>query len=127
MRSVMTQVIGLANHVSAVSGGNAFSCAMLNSGGVKCWGDDSYGTLGKTVDILRSSHEIVPTQAMVKRKLFSTTPVMPVGLSAKVTFLASSNSRLATCVIQENVTKCFGSVRNRIVIRLPQTNDGLTP
>lgn len=39
-------VAGLSSGVAAVTAGTAFSCARLQSGGVKCWGDNSRGQLG---------------------------------------------------------------------------------
>jgi len=42
------QVTGLSSGVTAVSRGNDFTCALLNSGGVKCWGHHFYGQLGNS-------------------------------------------------------------------------------
>ncbi len=51
---------GLANHCgspvpspSSVAGGENFSCAISPSGGLKCWGDNTYGQLGDGTNLPR--------------------------------------------------------------------------
>ncbi|MCP4699402.1 MAG: hypothetical protein GY862_21530 [Gammaproteobacteria bacterium] len=44
--SIPMDVSGLSSGVSAVTAGNYHSCALTASGGVMCWGDNSYGQLG---------------------------------------------------------------------------------
>lgn len=39
-------VIGLSSRVIALSGGREFTCALLITGAVKCWGDNTFGELG---------------------------------------------------------------------------------
>lgn len=39
-------VQGLASGVASVSAGGCHTCAVLGSGGLKCWGQDTYGQLG---------------------------------------------------------------------------------
>ena len=44
--SVPTNVIGLIADAAAISAGNEFTCALLTTGVIKCWGRNDYGQLG---------------------------------------------------------------------------------
>ena len=45
-RKVPTSVSGLASGVTVIRAGYNHTCALLTSGGVRCWGDNSSGELG---------------------------------------------------------------------------------
>ncbi|MBK7960416.1 MAG: RCC1 repeat-containing protein [Bdellovibrionales bacterium] len=52
--STPVQVVGLTSGVLSVAATFQYSCAVLVNGGIKCWGDNSYGQLGNnsTIDSL---------------------------------------------------------------------------
>ena len=73
---------------TSVAAGANFSCALLGSGGVKCWGDNTYGQLGNG-----------STTA-------STYPVQVSGLTSNVT--AISAGAFTTCAVVSGAAKCWG-------------------
>lgn len=85
-------VTGLGSGVSAIGGGNAFTCARLTDSSAQCWGAGTYGQLGNnaTSD--------------------SSTPVQVNGLTAGVTNLASAYSLTFgfNCAKVFNGIQCWG-------------------
>lgn len=76
-----------------VVGGDAFLCALFESGGVKCWGSGAYGVLGNgsTVNIWDPS----------------TTPLLDFGTPRRVVEIAAG--RFHACVrFEDNRMRCWG-------------------
>ena len=85
-------VVGLSSGVRGVSAGKRHTCAFLNSGAIKCWGNNAYGQLG---DGTATSH---------------LTPVDVVGLTSGVQALDAGDDH--TCAIDgEGGVKCWGDNR----------------
>src|SRR5690606_35197193 len=45
-RSTPVPVSGLSSGVRAIAAGRFHTCAVMNAGGMKCWGSNDYGELG---------------------------------------------------------------------------------
>lgn len=82
------QVAGLTSGVTALAAGTDFTCAVLGSGAVSCWGRNHRGQLGTgtTTDVRRP------------------TPV--VGLTRGVTAVAAGDAH--TCAVVSGSVKCWG-------------------
>jgi len=59
-RSLPTQVVGLESGVTSISAGYYHTCALMSSGGVKCWGHNNRGQLGDG----STTHKTVPTPVL---------------------------------------------------------------
>ena len=89
-RYTAVDVVGLSSGVVTLTGGGYFTCALMSSGGVKCWGDNWAGQIG---DGSRSRQK---------------TPVDVVGLGEVVTSLETGESH--TCAVTASgKVKCWGS------------------
>ncbi len=89
LRPVPVAVQGLTGTVQAVSAGAGQSCALMGDGRVRCWGDNSSGQLGDTLDAI----EPAPV-------LGSVFPASPAGIGVGAGF---------TCVLTSSGgVKCVG-------------------
>lgn len=85
-----TNVVGLTSGVVALSGGAYHTCAVLNNGSLKCWGDNYSGQLGDGSKTVRYA------------------PVDVVDLSSGVSSVTAGYSH--TCAVLTNgAAKCWGN------------------
>jgi alpha-tubulin suppressor-like RCC1 family protein/murein DD-endopeptidase MepM/ murein hydrolase activator NlpD len=84
-------VLGLGNSATAIATGFNHSCALITSGGVKCWGWNSEGQVGDGT-----------------RGNIRSTPVSVTGLTSSVTALSAGNSHTCALTTSGGV-KCWGA------------------
>jgi hypothetical protein len=88
-RTTPVDVSGLTGGVAAVSGGREHSCALMDSGSVKCWGNNGNGSVGDGTTGI------------------AYTPVGVVGLTSGVDQVSAGHEH--TCAAIDDQIKCWGS------------------
>ncbi|MEM7798665.1 MAG: dockerin type I domain-containing protein [Chloroflexota bacterium] len=88
---VPVNVSGLNSGVVDVGVGERHSCALLDNGGVKCWGSNFVGVLGTGADLNSNSY----------------TPVDVVGMTSGIKAI-SVNKRFNCALTEEGGVKCWG-------------------
>jgi alpha-tubulin suppressor-like RCC1 family protein len=84
-----TDVPGLSNGVTAITTGWGHACALMQTGGVKCWGTSGWGQLGGAAPA------------------YSNVPVDVAGLSSGVTAIAAGDDHSCALLAAGGV-KCWG-------------------
>jgi alpha-tubulin suppressor-like RCC1 family protein len=90
-RRMPAQVVGLEGGVVAVSAGSDHSCALLSSGGVRCWGYNGTGQLGDGTVLKR----------------YSPAPVS--GLGGFAVALAAGGTQSCALLSPSRILRCWGS------------------
>lgn len=90
-RTVPVQVMGLTQGVQAVDAGASFTCALLASGALQCWGANFAGQLGNAGSG-QGANKLVPTETFD----------LDSGVS---TFSAGAGH---ACAVHEGALKCWG-------------------
>lgn len=90
-KTTPVDVVGLTFGVVALSAGNNHTCALLATGGVKCWGSGSVGQLGNNATTSK------------------TTPVDVSGLTSGVQALSPRGHDHTCAITTSGAAKCWGS------------------
>ncbi|MCH8025158.1 MAG: hypothetical protein IH866_00055 [Chloroflexi bacterium] len=105
-RSTPANVVGLASGVAVIAAGTEHSCALTDTGGVLCWGNNMSGQLGDGTDTHRN------------------VPVSVAGLSSGVTAIVAGGLR-SCAILEAGGVKCWGSPFGATPVELPGAESGV--
>jgi len=98
-RMLPVDVVGLGGPVTAISAGASHTCAVLASGGLKCWGSNAFGQVGVVSIPEVNSHP---------------TPVDALGLTSGIAGVAAGDYH--TCAVTTaGAVKCWGTNQDGLI------------
>jgi alpha-tubulin suppressor-like RCC1 family protein len=108
-RKAPAQVSGLSSGVVSLSAGGNHTCAILDSGAVKCWGSNRYGQLGHTAYLQKDKEEVSAIDKLLGTTKFLYWP-NPKGVSGLTSGVVSiSSGSCHTCALMDTGgVKCWG-------------------
>ena len=134
-RSTPVDVSGLGSGVATLAVGDFHACALMATGGLKCWGRNDYGQLGDGTTTQRSQ----PVDAQISLSGFSCsrqTDMLPADCTVLLDLYASTNGASwseNTGWLEQNVSPCdwygvvcTGASSNRRVAELLLSSNNLT-
>jgi predicted outer membrane repeat protein len=89
-KSILTPTEVMANGATAITAGYLHTCALMDSGGVECWGSNVQGQLGDGTTVQ------------------SATPVAVSGMGKGVIAIAANNSSFTCAITDQGGVKCWG-------------------
>jgi alpha-tubulin suppressor-like RCC1 family protein len=90
--------LGRRQKATMISAGLGFTCALLESGAVKCWGDNSYGQLGVGDAV---NHGDDPGE------MGDALPAVALGTGRSAKFIAAGHAH-ACAILDDGTSKCWG-------------------
>ncbi|EYF01652.1 Hypothetical protein CAP_7971 [Chondromyces apiculatus DSM 436] len=90
--------LGTGKTATLVSAGSQYTCAVLNDGSVKCWGNNDYGQLGLGDTFNRGTGST---------SMGDNLPVVNLG-TGKTATLVSAGGRHTCAVLNDSTIKCWG-------------------
>lgn len=99
--------LGLDRPALAVAAGASFSCAILENGPVKCWGDDTCGTGSTVCGELGLGSSAVTSVGTQASQLGDSLHVVQLG-SGRSARMISAGKNHACAVLDDGMVKCWG-------------------
>ncbi|MGE3974488.1 MAG: RCC1 domain-containing protein [Bdellovibrionales bacterium] len=96
--SLDAKAVPRAQTVKQISSGISFTCAVLMTGQVKCWGDNQFGQLGLGNTLVKGARP---------GEMGANLPALNLGTTESVQFL-STGDEFACAIFQSGKVKCWG-------------------